>query len=234
MNPEINSKIAIIIPAKNEEQTIGKVLDELLLDFNAANITVIDDRSSDQTAEIAKLKNVRVIQGKGRGKGAAIKKAINSITSDILVFIDADGSHKTEDARALIQPIITNRADLVIASRIKGGSEEFFGNIDNLMRFIGNLSSAFIINLIWGRGNKFVTDCQNGFRAVRGNIVKQLGLRENGFAIEQEMVIKCLKMGYRISEIPSYEFKRKYGKSHIKPITMLPSYIWCFIKNIVS
>lgn len=234
MTTEINSKVAIIIPAKDEEHTIGEVLDNLLLNFDADNLTVVDDESSDRTAEIARWKNVRVMQGKGKGKGAAIKAAIKNVRSDILVFIDADGSHKPEDIPALIQPIIAGNADLVIASRIKGGSEEFSGNISNKIRFIGNLISAFIINLVWGRGKRTVTDCQNGFRAIKTRVCREINLKENSFAIEQEMVIKCLKMGYRISEISSYEFKRKYGNSHINPMIMLPKYIWCFIKNIVS
>lgn len=229
-----NSKVAIIIPVKNEEQTIGEVLDKLLLNFNVDNIVVIDDSSSDRTAEIARYKNVRIIQGKGIGKGAALRKAIDNVTSDIILFIDADGSHNPDDISSLIQPIIDDNADLVIASRIKGGSEEFSGNIKNIMHYFGNVLASFIVNLIWGHGKKIVTDCNNGFRAIRTNVAKQLDLKENSFAIEQEMVIKCLRMGYRISEIPSYESKRKYGKSHINLVTMLPRYIWCFIKNLFN
>jgi len=232
MNDKINSKVSIIIPAKNEERTIGEVLDKILLNFSADRVAVIVDETVDRTAEIAKQKKVKVITGDGKGKGAAIKVAIDSITSDILVFIDADDSHKPEDIPKLIQLIIDNNADLVVASRIKGGSEELSGSINNIMRFIGNIISSFIINLIWAKGKVTVTDCQNGFRAIRRNIAKQLNLKEDSFAIEQEMVINCLKKGFRIREVPSYELKRRHGKSQVNPIIMLPKYIWCLIKNI--
>lgn len=225
-------RVEVIIPAKNEEQTIGSVLDKLLLDFKADNITVIDDSSSDRTSEISGCRGVKVMRGEGRGKGRAVRMAIDKVESDILVFMDADGSHRPEDIPGLIQPIIDGNADMVVASRIKGGSEEFSGSISNLMHFLGNLISAFAINLIWGRGKKAVTDAQNGFRAIRGSLARQLGLKEDSFAIEQEMVIKCLKRGYRISEIPSYELRRQCGRSHINSVAMLPVYIRCFAKNI--
>ncbi len=232
MDTDNNYKVTIIIPAKNEEKTIGGVLDRLLLDFSADRIVVIIDGIADRTAEIAKQKNVKVIEGNGKGKGAAIKIAINAIQSGIFVFMDADGSHKPEDIPKLIQPIVDNTADLVIASRIKAGSEELSGSISNIIRFIGNIASSFIINLFWAKGKIVITDCQNGFRAIRGVIAEQLDLKEDSFAIEQEMVITCLKKGFKIIEVPSYELKRQYGKSHLNSILMLPTYIRCFIRNI--
>ncbi len=86
---------------------------------------------------------------------------------------------------------------------------------------------------MWVKDKTKITDCQNGFRAIKGNIAKQLNLKEDGFAIEQEMVIKCLEKGYRIREIPSYELKRQYGNSRIKPI-MICRYIWCLTKNAIK
>lgn len=222
----------IVIPAKNEEQTIEDILDKILLNFSADRIIIIADGIVEPTSEIARRKNVKVVQGNGKGKGAAIKAAIDNTASDILIFIDADGSHKPEDIQKLIQPIVDGQADMVIASRIKGGSEEFSGNIKNVIHYIGNIVSSFIVNLIWAQGKKIITDCNNGFRAIKTNVAKQLKLEEDDFAIEQEMTIKCIKMGYRICEVPSYEFKRQYGKSHVNSMRMLPKHISCFIKNI--
>lgn len=232
MGPIENSKVTIIIPAKNEERTIEGALNKILSNFSADRVVIIADGIVGPTAEIAKQKNVKVVQGNGRGKGAAIKASIANAISDILVFIDADGSHKPEDIPKIIQPIVDGEADLVIASRIMGGSEEFLGSLNNIIHYIGNVLSSFVVNLIWCHGKKIVTDCNNGFRAIRTNVARQLNLEEDNFAIEQEMTIKCIKMGYRISEIPSYEFRRQYGKSHVNLIRMLPKHILCFIKNI--
>jgi len=232
MKSDINSKITIIIPAKNEEHTIGKVLDKILLSFGADNVVVIVDEAADRTVEIAKQKNVKAMVSGRKGKGSAIKFAIDKIICDILVFIDADGSHEPEDIPKLIQPILDDEADLVIASRMEGGSEELSGSLNNTLRCVGNIVSSGIINFIWGKGDRIIADCQNGFRAIKKGVANQIKLKEDSFAIEQEMVIKCIKMGFRIREVPSYELKRQYGNSRVSCTRMLPIYMWCLIKNI--
>jgi hypothetical protein len=123
-------------------------------------------------------------------------------------------------------------ADLVIASRFLAGSDELSGSITNRLRFLGNILSTFTINVIWGRGKRIITDSQNGFRAIRRKVATTLRLKEKGFAIEQEMVIECLKRGYKICEVGSYELQRKHGVSHVNIIKRLPEYLWCFIKAI--
>lgn len=225
----------VVVFAKNEERTIGTVLEKILINFNAEDIVVIVSRDTvDRTREIARQKDIKVMEDSGRGKGAAIRMAIDNITDDILVFIDADGSHKIEEIPGLLEPIKNGKADLVVASRLLGKSDELSGSIANVMHYIGNVTSAFMINLIWGKGRKIVTDCQNGFRAVRRDVAARLDLKEASFAIEQEMVIKCIKKGYRIHEIPSHELRRQHGESHINSIKMLPKYIGCFLRNLIS
>lgn len=227
----VDSKVTVVILAKKEEHTIGKVIDKTLLGSSVGELIVIVDNMLDPSAHVAREKGVRVIENIARGKGAAIKMAIAQIDSDVLVFMDADGSHNPDDIPKIIQPILEAKADLVIASRMLGGSEEFCGSIQNILHYIGNRLSSFIVNLIWPNGKK-LTDCNNGFRAIRSDIAKELTLKEDGFVIEQEMTTACLKRKYRVVEIPSYEFKRQYGKSHVNPIKTLPRHIWCFIKDI--
>lgn len=223
------NNISVIIPAKDEERTIGEVIKKTL--FITDNIIVIDDSSRDATFKIAKQYNVTVMAGPNKGKGALIRFAINNVKSDILVFIDADGSHDPQDIPKLVSSIVEDKADMVIASRITGGSGELGGCLSNLIRLFGNLLSTYIVNLLWGNGIK-LTDVQNGFKAIKRNVVVELNLCENSFAIEQELVIKCLKKGFKILEIPSYETKRLHGKSHLNPVIMLPKYIWCFVRNL--
>lgn len=227
--------MTIVVFAKNEERSIGGILERILINFSAENIVVVVSRDTvDRTREIARQKNIKVMEDSGRGKGAAIRMAIDNIMDDILVFIDADGSHKIEEIPGLVEPIKNAKADLVVASRLLGESDELSGSIGNVMHYVGNVTSAFMVNLIWGKGRRIVTDCQNGFRAIRRDVAARLDLKEASFAIEQEMVIKCIKKGYKVHEIPSHELKRQHGKSHINSIKMLPKYIGCFLRNLIS
>lgn len=227
----METKIEVIIFAKNEQATIGQVIQKVLKYQNS--IYVIDGHSKDQTREIAIQNGAKVILDPGRGKGSAIRYVIDKIKTDIFVFMDADGSHKPEDISYLLEPILNQRAEMVIASRMLGGSDELRGSVTNLIRYMGNIFSNYIINFLWGKSKYFITDCQNGYRAIKADIAKQLKLKENTFAIEQEMVIKCLKNNFRIIEFPSHELRRVSGKSHINlPIESLKC-LFCFIKNIL-
>ena len=104
-------------------------------------------------------------------------------------------------------------ADMVIGSRIKGGSDEFYINFDNLIRQIGNDFLTWMINLRW---NQKLSDVQNGFRAVKKSVLEVLDLKAKDFDIEQEMVMKCLKKGFKIGEVNSHEYERKWGESKLK------------------
>jgi dolichol-phosphate mannosyltransferase len=204
-------KITIVIPTLNEEETIGQIIEQCK-PFGD-EILVVDGHSSDRTAEIAAGMNVIVMADNGKGKGAAIRQAINAATGDIIVFIDADGSHDPLDIPRLVAPIINGDADHVTGSRILGGSSELFGGFDEFMRLAG---SSFITECINWRFKTKLSDSQNGFRAIRKDVALKLGLRENITTIEQEMVMRTLKCGYRMAEVPSHEQKRIVGPSKIK------------------
>jgi glycosyltransferase involved in cell wall biosynthesis len=163
--------VSVIVPARNEAANILPVLvrarpyaDELL---------VIDGNSTDGTGDIAAACGARVILDNGRGKGAAIRQAIQEASGDILVFIDADGSHDPADIPALVQPIIAGHADHVSGSRMLGGSDELHATIQQFVRLFGSQIITLSINY---RFNVRLTDCQNGFRAIRRDVAAALGL----------------------------------------------------------
>jgi glycosyltransferase involved in cell wall biosynthesis len=222
--------VGLVIFAKNEESSISFVLDDVSKHISCRNIFVIDGHSKDKTPVIVREKNINLFLDPKKGKGSAIRFAIENIDRDILIFMDSDGSHQAKEIPLLLEPILKNdELAMVIGSRFKGGSEEFSDSLGSVFRFIGNLASVSIINLLW---KAKLTDVQNGFRAIRRSVIKKMQLTENNFAIEQEMVMKCLKNKKKISEIPSWELKRRYNNSHIKAHQMLPKFIFSFIKNI--
>jgi len=206
-----SQKITIVIPTLNEEETIEQIIEQCKP--YGDEILVVDGHSSDRTTEIAASLNVTVLTDNGKGKGAAIRQAIKVAAGDIVVFVDADGSHDPRDIPRLIEPILKGEADHVTGSRILGGSSELFGGFDEFMRLAG---SSFITECINWRFKTKLSDSQNGFRAIRRDVALKLNLRENITTIEQEMVMRTLKCGYRMAEVPSHEQKRIVGPSKIK------------------
>lgn len=225
MDNIIKQKISIVIPTRNEEKTVSQIINRCKR--YADEILVIDGHSTDKTREIANNLNVRVILDNKKGKGEALRQAIQEVNGDIIVFIDADGSHDPEDIPKLIKPILDNKADHVTASRMLGGSEELHGDIQKFIRMIGSDIITLGINY---RFNIRLTDSQNGFRAIKTTVARSLNLKENITTIEQEMIIKTLRNGYKMAEIPSQEHARKYGQSVIKVRRVAFRYVYSWLK----
>jgi dolichol-phosphate mannosyltransferase len=151
------------------------------------------------------------------------------VTGEIIVFIDADGSHDPKDIPKLIEPILKDEADHVSASRLIGGSSELHGGFDECIRLMG---SSFITACINWRFKVKLSESQNGFRAIRKDVIKQLGLSEDITTIEQEMIMKSLKKGFRMGEVPSHEHKRKMGYSKISVRKVWFRYVYALVKHL--
>ncbi len=216
---------SIIIPTKNEEASIDYLLNQV--QALSDDILILDNASQDATLKIAQKYNIRIIPCLQNGKGYALRLGLTHAKHPIVVFMDADGSHSADDIPKLVEPILHNQADMVIGSRMLGGSDELFNNFKEVFRLIGNLLTTSIIRHLYQHP---LTDCHNGFRAIKTDVAKDLHLQENRFSIEQEMVLKCLALGYRIQEIPSHEYKRKGGVSKLRSSKELFDFISSFIK----
>jgi len=219
-------RVTVVIPTKNEEGLIGEIVDSVRQ--YADEVLVIDGHSKDQTRAVAAAHGARVELDGGKGKGDALRRAMDIAVGEIVVFIDADGSHETRDIPALIAPIAAGDADLVIASRGRGGSDELHGTLEQLIRYVGSQLIMLAINYRW---NVRLTDSQNGFRAIRREVGRKLGLRSNLTTIEQEMLMRALKQGYRVSEIASHEYTRRWGTSKVVVWKLWAAYIWSFWRN---
>jgi dolichol-phosphate mannosyltransferase len=220
--------VTVVIPTKDEEGIVAEIIDAVRP--HATEILVVDGHSRDRTRQIAADGGARVILDAGRGKGEALRRSFEESSHDILVFIDADGSHDPRDIPRLVEPIRRGQAELVIASRTRGGSDELHGTAEQLLRYVGSQLIMLAINYRWGVR---LTDSQNGFRALRRDVARALRLKSNLTTIEQEMLMRALKAGCRVVEVPSHEFERRWGVSKVRVWRLWWAYVWSVIRNIV-
>ncbi len=219
------TKISVIIPTKNEAGYVGEIITKSKRYTD--DIIVVDGHSHDHTRQIAADLGCRVFLDNNVGKGEAMRLGIRKAMNEILVFIDADGSHDPDDIPRLTAPIFSGDADHVTGSRMRGGSDELHGDLAKFTRMVGSDIITLGINY---RFNVRLTDSQNGFRAIRKSVAASLGLRENITTIEQEMIIKTLRHGYRIAEVPAHEYARAHGVSRINASRVWPRYVLTWIK----
>lgn len=229
MDPGTKGKITVVVPARNEVEMIAEIIAQSLP--YCAEVLVVDGHSADGTAEAARRAGATVILDGNKGKGDAIRSSISAIKTPIAVFMDADGSHDANDIPRLVAPILAGTADHVSGSRMLGGSSELHGGFDEFLRVAGN--SFFAACLNWWFGVN-LSESQNGFRAIRTDVLRQLDLRENITTIEQEMIIRTLKLGFKMGEVPSHEHKRRFRESSIRISRVWFRYLWSFAWNLAA
>lgn len=226
--PNENGKVTGAILARNEEATIASVVEKVAQYVDET--IVIDGNSTDRTREIVAQLGFPVQTDDGGGKGDGIRKAIELAGGEVLVFIDADGSHEPAEIPELVAPILAGKADLVVGSRWKGGSDELAGDWSKFVRSTGSAIIALCINYRWGVR---LTDVENGFRAISVKAARSIPLTARDFTVEQEMIMLCLKNGYRLSEIAAHEYPRQAGSSDLKVYKVLHKFLWNLTKNLV-
>jgi glycosyltransferase involved in cell wall biosynthesis len=202
------SRIAVVIPALDEERSIEAVvasIDRVLV----AQIVVGDNGSGDRTAELARAAGATVVVERDRGYGAACAAALSRIdpATDIVVFMDADGSDDPAEMRALVTPIVEGRAELVIGSRVLGNVEP--GAMTLPQRF-GNRLATRLIEIVYRHR---YTDL-GPYRAVRKTLLDAIAMRDRRFGWTVEMQVRALQLGARVVEVPA-SYRRRIGRSKI-------------------
>jgi glycosyltransferase involved in cell wall biosynthesis len=205
-------KLSVIIPVYNEKRTVAEILRRVKTVDIPKEIIIVDDGSTDGTRDyLCSLENHEgftvLYQAKNMGKGAAIRKAINQVSGDIVIIQDADLEYDPQDYHQVIAPIIEGRASVVYGSRYINPANDL-----PLTRYkMGVLFLTAMANLLYGAG---ITDEATCYKAFRADLLKSLPLRCKRFEFCPEVTAKVRKRGYRIEEVPiSFHFRTvKEGK----------------------
>ncbi|MTI32051.1 glycosyltransferase family 2 protein [Xanthovirga aplysinae] len=223
--------IKVIIPAFNEENSIGKVLDDLPKDL-VQEIVVVNNASTDKTALAAKNHGATVIHENRKGYGSACLKGINYIKAqqlkpNIVVFIDADYSDHPEELPQLINPIVKDGVDLVIGSRALGAREK---GAMTPQQIFGNWLAARLVRLLY---RTHFTDL-GPFRAIKYEKLLEIEMKDKDFGWTVEMQLKAAKYHLKCAEIP-VTYRRRVGVSKISGTvkgTIMAGYkiIWTIFK----
>ena len=202
------SRLSVIIPAKNEATIIGDVVASVRLRFPEAEILVVNDGSSDETADLAEKSGATVVTHPvSLGNGAAIKSGARAASGDIFVMMDGDGQHKAEDIGALVEKL-DEGYDMAIGAR-DSGSHAGIG------RLAANGLYNIFASLISGHP---ILDLTSGFRAVRAELFRRfLYLLPNGFSYPTTITMAFLRSGFPITFVP-IKADDRVGKSHIRPV----------------
>lgn len=199
-------KYSIIIPTLNEGKTIMNVIRTIPKFIREhAEVLVVDGNSSDDTREQAARAGARVVVEPGRGKGLAVARGIKESSGEYCIFLDGDGSMDPSEMCRLSEA--AEKTDLVVGSRFLGEA----GDVGRVHMF-GNFTHNGVASLLFSRK---ITDINSGFKVIRADAARALGLKCSGFDIEAEILLKALKRGYRFAEVPIRTERRQHGVTKI-------------------
>ena len=203
------SAVSVIIPALNEEEPIADVVREVAATKIPVEIIVVDNGSTDRTAERAREAGARVVKAlRGYGRACAAGVAALRPECEIAVFLDGDGSDCPELMSQLVDPIAAGTHDFVIGSRTRGQRER--GSM-NLQQILSGRIAGLILRLLYGV--RYTDMCP--FRAIRRSALERLGMCEQTYGWNLEMQMKAARGGLRILEVPVNHRRRAGGESKV-------------------
>jgi Glycosyl transferase family 2 len=203
-------KVAVLVPAYNEADSVGHVLDRIPGEVcgRETEVLVVDDGSRDRTGDVASEHGAAVARHViNRGGGAALRTGYRLLAdsgAEIVVTLDADGQHLPSEMERLVEPVLSGKVDVAHGSRVLGQAER-----GHVSRELGIVFFNRLVSLIT---RTHVTDCSNGYRAVRASVLPQLVLRQEQFHTS-EFLIEAIKRGIPAEEVPVTVVKRLHGHS---------------------
>ncbi len=227
--------LSIIIPVYNEKNTIQTIIEKVIrFKELEKEVIVVDDCSTDGTSEILQLlskkySEIRYLKNeKNLGKGAAIRKALEIITKDIVIIQDADLEYDPKDYSKLLEPILEKNAEVVYGSRFLGGGPV---RVHLFWNFLANKILTLVTNILV---NMNFTDMETGYKLFKSEVIKSINLKENSFGIEPEITIKLAKKKYIFFEVPISYYGRGYDEG--KKIKTLDAFkaLYCLLKYSIT
>ena len=220
--------VTVIMPAYNEEKTIGQVIDLVLAQPEVGQLIIVDDCSSDLTAHVVESKRDKRItfikHQNNQGKGAAIRTAKEWVTQSVVIIQDADLEYDPRQYPKLIEPIRLNLADVVYGSRFQTGEMRrvlyFWHYVGN--RFLTLLSNSFT--------NLNLSDMETCYKVIKADFFKKINIKESRFGVEPEITGKLSALGARFYEVSISYYGRTYEEG--KKIGVKDGFraIWCILK----
>lgn len=204
-------RVSVVIPALNEAENLPHVLPRV--PNWVSEIVLVDGQSTDGTAEVARqlVPGIRVVQQRGKGKGAALRTGFEVATGDIIVMLDADGSTRPDELPMFVGPLLAG-FDFAKGSRFLQGG----GTADMpAYRKLGNRLFVMMVRLLFGGR---YSDLCYGYNAFWADAIRRLELDGDGFEIETMMNVRALRAGLTIAEVPSFEDRRIHGDGRLRTI----------------
>ena len=207
--------LSIVVPMFNEEPTVGNVIERLKAVLQSAGfkheIIVVDDCSRDKSLQVALSQQATVYRLKQHmGKGYALRAGFAKAKGDIIATLDSDGSHRPEELPLLLNPLLHGQADLVIGSRFST-----LTSATSRRNQAGNRLFNVLIEILTRNP---ISDSQSGYRVMTSEVLRSMNLKSGGYEIESEMLVKTVRNGFRIKEVPISFEQRTYGRSQIDPL----------------
>jgi glycosyltransferase (TIGR04182 family) len=206
--------VCVLVPTYNEAETIERVVASFV-EQGFENVLVIDGGSTDGTRDLAKEAGARVVRqsgrGEGKGKGQAVREGLEMSDAPVVLMLDGDWTYRVEDAEAMLKPIFEGRADHVIGDRFADMED---GAMSRLNRFgNGIINRAF--RLIYGRN---YGDILSGYRAMTREAIQRVTLTEDGFGVETELAVECVKHNVRTAVVPiRYRARPDESQTNLRP-----------------
>jgi glycosyltransferase involved in cell wall biosynthesis len=192
-----DEKIVIVIPCFNEEVTISKVVSDFKRELPEAEILVLDNRSTDRSAELARAAGAEVIYVSRQGKGSVVRHIFREIIADIFIMVDGDDTYPAEQVHELLKPVTSGSADMVIGDRLTGGG--YASQNKRIFHNFGNVLVRRLVNICFG---SHINDIMSGYRVFSRRFAMNVPILSDGFEVETEMTIMCLDRKLQIAELP--------------------------------